>query len=360
MLTDPSQDRFRTVFENSPLGQKIIDSDLVIRQANSAVLAMLGLTHPDELVGHQILEFTHPHYHTHWHDLQERLWKHKMPHFRLETCLVRADGSSFWCQVNSILFPDEGGELGYSILEDITERKEIEEANKRLYDAQESILHLVAHDLRAPLANIQLLTDLVERNWVSPALNDLAHDTPGYLALIKRSCDEAETMLRDMLYLAAFDADHQKKERTNLNTFLKEWVDLHHIIAEEKGISLTLAVPTEMVYANIHQDNFRRALDNLFTNALKFTPTKGSISVGLTEHEGRPRLTVQDTGIGIPDELQPHIFDKFSPTRRNGLSNEPSTGLGLFIARQVVKRHGGKLWLESSEQKGTCFFIDLN
>ncbi|GAA3990740.1 hypothetical protein GCM10022407_39030 [Hymenobacter antarcticus] len=95
MFPDPSQDRFRTVFENSPLGQKIIDPDLVIRQANPAVLAMLGLTHPEELVGHQILEFTHPDYHAHWHDLQERLWKHKMPRFSLETCLVRADGSSF-------------------------------------------------------------------------------------------------------------------------------------------------------------------------------------------------------------------------------------------------------------------------
>jgi two-component system sensor histidine kinase VicK len=74
MLTDPSQDRFRTVFENSPLGQKIIDPDLVIRQANPAVITMLGLMHPDELVGHHILEFVHPHYRTDWHELQKRLW----------------------------------------------------------------------------------------------------------------------------------------------------------------------------------------------------------------------------------------------------------------------------------------------
>ncbi len=129
---DPSQDRFRTVFENSPLGQKIIDPDLVIRQANLAVVTMLGLTHPQELVGRRISEFAHPDYRADWHHLQERLWEHKMPHFSLETCLVRADGSSFWCQVNSILFPDEGGELGYTILEDITARKELEETARRL------------------------------------------------------------------------------------------------------------------------------------------------------------------------------------------------------------------------------------
>lgn len=112
-----------------------------------------------------------------------------------------------------------------------------------------------------------------------------------------------------------------------------------------------------MVCAAIQPLNFRRVLDNLFTNALKFTPADGRVAVGLTEHEGRPRLTVQDTG--IPAELQPHIFDKFSPARRKGLADEPSTGLGLFIAHQIVQRHGGKLWVESRAQKGTCFFIDL-
>jgi two-component system sensor histidine kinase VicK len=350
MLTDPSQDRFRTVFENSPLGQKIIDPDLVIRQANPAVIAMLGLMHPDELVGHHILEFVHPHYRADWHELQKRLWGHKMPNFSLETCLVRADGSSFWCRVSSILFPDGGVELGYTILEDVTERKEVEE----------TILHLVVHDLRGPLATIQLLTDLIERDLTNAVSSDIVPHMPHYLTLIKRSCAEGEALLRDMLYLAAFDADQLKKEQTNLNTYLKEWFDLQRIVAKKKGISLTLTVPPEVIYGHIHLSNLQRVLDNLFSNALKFTPTGGSVSVDLTEHEGRPRLMVQDTGIGIPDELQAHIFDKFSPARRKGLSGEPSTGLGLFIAQQIVQRHGGKLWLESSEQKGTCFFIDLN
>ncbi len=107
MLTDPSQDRFRTVFENSPLGQKIIDPDLVIRQANLAVVTMLGLTHPRELVGRRISEFAHPDYQADWHNLQERLWEHKMPHFSLETCLVRADGSLRFCEAKLVDPPPE-------------------------------------------------------------------------------------------------------------------------------------------------------------------------------------------------------------------------------------------------------------
>ncbi|GGG61728.1 PAS domain S-box protein [Hymenobacter glacieicola] len=157
-----SQVRFRTVFDNSPFGQKIISQDLVIRQVNPAVLTMLGCASPEDVVGHQILEFAHPDYHDDWRYLQQRLWHHNLPSFTLETCLVRADGSTFWCQVTSLRFMDDGQELGFTQLEDISERKALELSLKRLYDAQETILHLVAHDLKEPIGHIQLLADLLK------------------------------------------------------------------------------------------------------------------------------------------------------------------------------------------------------
>ena len=79
----------------------------------------------------------------------------------LETCLVRADKSSFWCQVTSVLFPDEGSELGYTTLEDITARKNLELANQHLYDTQETILQLAAHDLKAPVHNIEMIMHML-------------------------------------------------------------------------------------------------------------------------------------------------------------------------------------------------------
>lgn len=79
----------------------------------------------------------------------------------------------------------------------------------------------------------------------------------------------------------------------------------------------------------------------------------------LSEHAGRPRLTVQDTGAGIPAALLPHLFDKFSQAAREGLAGESTTGLGLFITQQLVRLHGGVIWVESRENEGTTFFIDL-
>ncbi|KAA9327713.1 HAMP domain-containing histidine kinase [Hymenobacter busanensis] len=353
---DGRQARFRTVFENSPFGQKIITPDLIIRQANRAVAQMLGVPDAAALLGRQILEFAHPDHRADWAFLQQRLWNHKLPYFTLETCLMRPDGSSFWCQVTSIRFPDAGQELGYTLLEDISERKAIELSLKRLYDAQETILHLVTHDLKTPIAHIQLLTDLLERQGTGAA--GLAADTQHYLDLIRRACREADKLLKDVLMLGSLDARHLPKCPTDLCALLHERLAAHKLAAQAKGLALVLNAPAA-VHANLNADAFGRVVDNLVSNALKFTPPGGCVSVGVREEAGVILLTVRDSGIGIPAALQEQLFEKFSAAARPGVAGEASTGLGLFITKQIVQLHRGKLWVESREGEGSCFFVEL-
>ena len=357
---EQSQVRFRTVFENSPLGQKIITPDLTIRQANPAVVKMLGCDSVADLVGHKIMEFAHPDHREDWQFLQQRLWTHKMPAFTLETCLVRPDGSSFWCQVHSVLFPDEEGELGYTILEDISDRKDLEVRLQRVYDAQETILHLASHDLKGPIGHIELLTNLLQRELAShsgeaPPPPDMVH----YLGLIRGACAHAYTLLQDVLYVGDLNQNGLQKRLVDLPAYLTTQVNIHRLAAKEKGITLALDLAAEPVEANLHAEKFSRMLDNLLGNALKFTPVGGTVTVGLRRHEGKPLLSVQDTGIGIPSKLHHNLFDKFNPDRRAGLRGEVTTGLGLFIAKQIVELHGGHIWLESREAEGTTFFIEL-
>ena len=357
---EQSQARFRTVFENAPLGQKIITPDLTIRQVNQAVVEMLGFTRPDELVGHKIIEFAHPDHRADWQELQKRLWEHRMPAFTLETCLMRADGSFFWCQVHSVLFPDEGGELGYTILEDISARKNLEATLKRVYDAQETILQLATHDLKGPIAHIELLTDLLQREIASrsgegPPPPEMMH----FLTLIQQACAHAHSLLQDVLYVGDLDEYGLQKRPTDLNAYLATQLDRHRLVAREKAIQLVLDPAPVPLQARLHPEKFGRVLDNLLNNALKFTPAGGTITVGLREQAGKPVLSVQDTGIGIPGKLHGNLFDKFNPTRRAGLQGEVTTGLGLFIAKQIVELHGGAIWLESREKEGTTFFIEL-
>ena len=353
--------RFRTVFENSPFGQKIITPDLTIRQANRAVMEMLGCATEQDLVGHKIMEFAHPDHRADWEFLQQRLWAHKLTHFTLETCLVRLDGSSFWCQVTSIRFPDGEEELGYTLLEDISDRKGLELALKRLYDAQETILHLVTHDLKTPIAHVQLLADLLRRQLdEAPGLPAAtAADMRGYLALVRQACADADRLLRDVLFLGSLDARHLPKEPTNLTALLAARLAPHRLAAEAKGLALAQHLPPQPVHAQHNPDAIGRVIDNLGSNDLKFTPAGGQVEVRLEEHAGRPRLTVRDTGIGIPEDIQGKLFEKFTAAARPGVSGEASTGLGLFITKQIVQLHRGKLRVESREGEGTCFYVEL-
>jgi two-component system sensor histidine kinase VicK len=348
---EQSQVRFRTVFENSPLGQKIIAPDLTIRQANPALVAMLGLAHAEQVEGRRILEFAHPHYRDDWHHLQQELWTHQLPYFTLDTCLVRVDGSLLWCQVHSILFADRDQTLGYTTLIDTTKHTELQASLKRLYDSQETILHLVAHDVRNPLAHIQLAVQLLRR--------DQDGETPRFLAIIEQAAIQAEAILKDVLYIGQLDAVELHKQPLDFAAYLDAQLAPHRLAAQVKGVALELEVPSHDVMVNLNPNKFGRVVNNLLGNALKFTPAGGRIRVCLSEQDSHPRLTVQDTGVGIPAEHQAHLFDKFSIAAREGLAGESTTGLGLFITQQIVRLHGGTIRVESRQQEGTTFFINL-
>ncbi len=123
---DESQFRFRTIFEQSRLGNKIISSDLRIIKANKTLQEMLGYSE-EELIGTRITDYAHSDSQQHWQELQAKLWKQEMPSFHIEANMVRKDGTTRWCSVTTFLFGDHEIMLGYSILEDISQRKALEE-----------------------------------------------------------------------------------------------------------------------------------------------------------------------------------------------------------------------------------------
>jgi two-component system sensor histidine kinase VicK len=113
------------------------------------------------------------------------------------------------------------------------------------------------------------------------------------------------------------------------------------------------------VFVQVDQTKFMQALVNLVSNANKFTHTNGHIRVTVQEKAGSITLSVSDDGIGIPKDLQPHLFERFTKARRPGLKGEETVGLGLSIVKRIVELHGGKIWAESEENKGSTFFIEL-
>ncbi len=359
-----SQLRFRSVFEASLLGKKILGPDLKILQVNQALVTLLGYQTKEEILGSLIMDYSHPDCKADWQLLQQKLWSEKIPSFSLDTCLVRRDGSSFHCRVTSILFEDQGITLGYTILEDINEQKRLEQKLHQLYKAQQRVVHLVAHDVKGPLQNIKGLSSLLEKNLKASLAKepDQKGESLTLLSLIQGLCDKTFGILEDLLLIGELESSTRPllKEDTAMQAFLESVLEPWRLKAQEKEVDLEYTFPEAPVVASIHRLKFTRLLDNLLSNAIKFSFARGKIHLRLLEQAGSVRLQVRDYGMGIPTELQAHLFEQFTSAGREGTQGESTTGLGLYIARQIVEQHQGKIWLESEENKGTTFFVEVS
>ena len=358
---EESQSRFEAIFNQSMLGNKIINPDLKIIQVNAALLQMLGYTE-EELIGTKITTFSHPDFIHHWQELQTKLWNEKIPAFQIETCLRKKDGSFLWCQVSSTLFQDQGISLGFTILEDISNRRALELELKKQYDNQETIMHMVAHDLKSPLHNIQLAAEFLKENLeeLLAKEKEKQKETFTYVSLIRDTTQQALMIIDDLLIIGEVESVNPFQEEINLKPFIQAFLDSLAPAVQYKHIQMELLSPAEPIYALADPEKLRRVLENIVSNAIKFSKPAGQVTITLKQVGEKAQILIQDKGIGIPAKLQPTIFNKFTPAKRLGTKGEPTTGLGLFIVKQIVEKQGGKIWVESQENVGTTFFIQLN
>jgi len=140
---------------------------------------------------------------------------------------------------------------------------------------------------------------------------------------------------------------------------LSETLEIFRPEAEQRNIELTLTASRGLGLLEGDRARLRQVLSNLIGNAIKFTPGGGTVEVG-AEDEGKTVLIwVRDTGIGIPEEEQERIFDRFYQVDSSLTREHRGAGLGLAIVKHIVTQHGGEVWVESEEQKGSTFFIRL-
>ncbi len=236
--------------------------------------------------------------------------------------------------------------------------KMIEAKNREIELANESkneILRMVAHDLRSPIANIQSIVALLQM-----PIQEGDEDTLVYYHHIKECCMNAEGIIREII-IAAKDENYAvlNKEPEDLTVFLKEVHDYWKKVINGK-LELFLVIPEIPIVITINKNKIKRVLDNLIGNAIKFTPeTNGIITIELKNTDTQVQISVKDNGIGIPQEHLPELFKKYSQAGRVGLKNENPIGLGLHISKLLVEEHGGKIWVESTENQGATFYILL-
>ncbi|MBW6499133.1 MAG: PAS domain-containing sensor histidine kinase [Bacteroidales bacterium] len=276
--------------------------------------------------------------------------------FSTEIKIIPKKGQERFIQYKAWLIKDiENGKTRIEgIASDVSDRRKYEEKLIALNQSKDRIMATVAHDLRNPISGILGLCNMLEQK--NPASENLF-----YIDLIRRSSQTALGIMEELLEVSEMETENYQltKQKVCLNDLIMEVLEHFKTDALEKQIDLSADIPEKRLFADLNLKKFSRVLENLISNALKFTGEKGKVRLSLEEKAENVLIMVKDTGIGIPKELQHFLFEKFSRAKRFGLKGEKTHGLGMYITKQIVEMHGGTISFQSKEHKGTSFFIQL-
>jgi signal transduction histidine kinase len=228
---------------------------------------------------------------------------------------------------------------------------------RRLDEAKSQFVSAAAHELRNPLASLMGYIELLDLED-SSYLNDAQRQ---YIAGVGRSAMRLKTLTNNLLDISRLDSNRLELVMNTLDPLLL----LENAVSEMQPLfdlkKQRVVLRAESSVPLIWCDRVRamQILTNLLSNAQKYTPQGGSVTVSVSHVRNRPfvQYRVKDTGIGIPPEEHYHLFSRFYRASNAGAADGSGAGLGLAITQSLVKLHGGKIWFESKQGKGTTFFV---
>ncbi len=240
--------------------------------------------------------------------------------------------------------------------------RELELANKKLKELDQlksDFISVVSHELRTPLTSIKAFTELI---IMKPRMTGEKRNR--LLTIINNETDRLARLINDILDLTKIEAGKLSWHvtRVSLSEIIRNSVNSMQSLADNKSLSIIMNVPASLPTLYGDRDRLIQVITNILSNAVKFTPDGGTISINaFTENDPRYQIMVKisDTGVGIPSRDFDVIFEKF---RRSGdvlTTHAEGTGLGLAITKQIVEYHGGRIWAESTPGKGSSFSFIL-
>lgn len=228
---------------------------------------------------------------------------------------------------------------------------------KSMENLRRELVGNVSHDLRTPLAVIHgyIETLMIKKDDLNPEERDK------YLNIILQSTEKLKTMVSELFELSKLESKQvqPKKEPFFVNELLQDVVQKYLIIARKKGVLIQSVISNNIELVNADISLIERVLQNLIDNALKFTPEGGTITIKTNELDDAVEIQVSDTGVGIPEEQIPFVFDRYHiGDKRIGL-DKSNTGLGLAIVKKILEIHDATIRLTSKLNQGTSFSFEL-
>lgn len=238
--------------------------------------------------------------------------------------------------------------------------EQVQQKTKELSQAnldKDRIMSILAHDINNKMSISMGYLDLLKLSLGKASEGELDSYVEKAISNSK-SCAELVAELRDFGKLSS-ESNEIALEYTDLIEASQNIIEFHQPSALKKNIQLVFEHDNKKTYCGLHKNKFTRILDNLLNNAIKYSHPGEMITVAVKSTGVCALLSVKDTGVGIPDDIQKHLFSDFIQSGRSGTSNETSSGLGLYIVKKLVDQHQGQLWFESRENRGTTFYVEF-
>lgn len=235
-----------------------------------------------------------------------------------------------------------------AVLHDVTEQEKID-MERREFVAN------VSHELRTPLTTMSsYLEALAEGAWKDETI------APNFLQVTQTETARMIRLVNDLLQLSKMDSrDYDLTiEVVNFNQFFHRIIDRFEM-SKSQNVTFSRMLPEKEYFVAIDPDKLTQVIDNIISNALKYSPDGGTVRFGFTVKDDFMQVMISDDGMGIPKENVDRIFDRFYRVDRARARSMGGTGLGLAIAREMIEAHGGRIWAESEEGYGTTIFFTL-
>jgi PAS domain S-box-containing protein len=341
-----SEERFRRVFEEGPMGICMIDADGRLLRSNAAFCQMLGYGE-EELESRSMATLTHPADVDVDSQLMARAFHGELRGYEVEKRFARKHGELIWARLRwAMVRAADGSSLyGLGMVEDITEAKQVEDTRRELDAHKDSFLRIVSHDLQDPLLAIAELA-----GFLTGAADRLSPDEQReFLSRITRTAGELQRMVSSFL-----DVDRLSHGTVRPHRRPTDLVALADRVVNELDTSQhPVAVEVEAVVVTIDPDHVDRMIGNLLGNAIRHTPPGTPVRIRLETAPGSVDITVDDAGPGIPDELKESIFERF----KTGADDGRGTGIGLWVVARLAEGHGGRAWVEDRPGGGASFRV---
>ena len=235
-----------------------------------------------------------------------------------------------------------------TVLHDITEQEKIE-IERREFVAN------VSHELRTPLTTMRsYLEALADGAWKDENI------APTFLNVTQTETERMIRLVNDLLNLSKMDSREYKfnKEFIEFNKFFNRIIDRFEM-SKSQNVEFIRYIPDASYFVEVDTDKLTQVIDNIISNAMKYSPDGGNIRFGVTVQDSMLTIMISDDGMGIPKENVTKIFERFYRVDRARSRAMGGTGLGLAIAKEMIEAHGGKIWAESDEGVGTTIFFTL-